>query len=287
MTAVLNNGGGFYNLDTYINEIFRCGGTVENPCINNSDHGNCIKGKTVYLGFGMIKGLEHRCIQKILNERQLFGPFKNFNDFLDRCKIGLEQLLLLIRINAFRDFEPNKHRLMWYAHLNDHSIKKLNNQPQLFKAKRMNYNLPLLRSEHIVDAYDNLELLGFTLQDDFKLIKPGNYPHNLAKDLKMNVDKSFSILGKLFTSKTTQTSKGDFMAFSTFLDREGECFDSVQFPKVKDKYPLNGIGIYWIKGRVVDDLGYCSIITEQIVKVPRLADPRFTEEQKTQKSLSN
>src|SRR5690606_26358946 len=119
---------------------------------------------------------------------------------------------------AFQEFEPNKHRLMWFAHLNDHSIKNLNNQPQLFKAKRVNYNLPALRSEQIVDAYDNLELLGFTLQYDFKLIKSGNYPDTLAKDLKMNVDKSFSILGKLITSKSTQTSKGDFMEFSTFLD---------------------------------------------------------------------
>ncbi len=286
MTAVLNNGGGFYNLDTYINEIFRCGGTVENPCINNSDHGNCIKGKTVYLGFGMIKDLDHRSIQKILNERQLFGLFKNFNDFLDRCKLGLEQLLLLIRLNSFRALEPNKHRLMWFAHLNNNSYKSQHNQPQLFKPKRVNYSLPLLKSEHIIDAYDNLELLGFTLHDDFKFIKPGRYPETKEKDLRRYVNKPISIIGKLVTSKTTKTSKGDYMAFSTFLDLDGVCFDSVQFPKVMAQYPIQGAGIYFIKGIVSEDLGYYAINTEQILKIPRLPDPRFTEEQKTQKSIA-
>lgn len=286
MTAVLNNGGGFYNLDTYINEIKRCGGIVENPCINNSDHGNCIKGKTVYLGFGMIKDLDYRSIQKILNERQLYGSFKSLNDFLDRCKIGLEQLLLLIRLNAFRSLETNKQRLMWLAHLNNNTIKNLDKQPQLFKQERVNYTLPVLRSEQLIDAYDNLELLGFTLFDDFKFIQPGNKPSTKEIDLGSFVNKTITILGKLVTSKTTKTSKGDYMAFSTFLDMDGVCFDTVQFPKVMAKYPIMGIGIYWIKGIVSEDLGYYAITTSQLIKIPRLPDPRFTEEQKTQKSLT-
>ncbi|MAP81346.1 MAG: DNA polymerase III subunit alpha [Aequorivita sp.] len=285
MTAVLNNGGGFYNLDTYINEIRRCGGIVENPCINNSDHGNCIKGKTVYLGFGMIKDVENRTVQKILNERQWNGSFTSFTNFLDRCKIGLEQLLLLIRINAFRILEPNKHNLMWNAHLNENAQKNKNPHLQLFKPKRVNYKLPVLKGNSIIDAYDNLELMGFTLQDDFKLIPPNNYPATVAADLKNNVNKKFAILGKLVTSKSTKTSKGDYMSFSTFLDSEGVCFDSVQFPKINARHPLNGIGIYLIKGTVTEDLGYYALTTEKLIKIPFVPDPRFSEEQKTQKSV--
>ena len=285
MTAVLNNGGGFYNLDTYINEIKKCGGIVENPCINNSDHGNCIKGKTVYLGFGMVKDIENRTVQKILNERQLYGNFTDFNNFLERCKIGLEQLMLLIRINVFRTFEPNKHNLMWNAHLNENSQKNRSVHPQLFKPKRLNYKLPVLKGNSIIDAYDNLELMGFTLQDDFSLLPPRNYPVTVAADLKDYEGKKITILGKLVTSKNTKTSKGDYMSFSTFLDREGVCFDSVQFPNIKAKYAMNGIGIYFIKGVVTEDLGYYAITTEEIVKVPLLPDPRFSEEQKTQKSV--
>jgi len=175
---------------------------------------------------------------------------------------------------------------MWFAHLNNNSYKSQHNQPQLLKPKRVNYSLPLLKSEHIIDAYDNLELLGFTLHNDFNFIKPGNYPTTKARDLKNFVGREITILGKLVTSKTTKTSKGDYMAFSTFLDRKGVCFDSVQFPKVMAKYPVIGMGIYFINGTVTEDLGYYAITTEQLVKVPRLPDPRFTEEQKTQKSIS-
>ena len=285
MTAVLNNGGGFYNLDTYINEIFRCGGKVENPCINNSDHGNRIKAKTVYLGFGMVKDLEHRSVQRILTERQLYGDFLDFNDFLERCKIGLEQLMSLIRMNVFRIFEPNKQRLMWNAHLHENTQKNRSIHPQLFKAQKINYKLPILRGNKIIDAYDNLELMGFTLQNDFTLIRAGKYPTTLAKDLKDNCNKTIAILGKLVTSKNTKTSKGDYMAFSTFLDMAGECFDSVQFPKIKAKYSFNGLGIYWIKGIVTEDLGYYALNTQEIYKVPLMPDPRFAEEQKTQKSV--
>lgn len=45
MVAALNNGGGFYDVETYIQEIKRCGGTVHAPCINKSDHPNVIFGK--------------------------------------------------------------------------------------------------------------------------------------------------------------------------------------------------------------------------------------------------
>src|SRR5690606_532537 len=113
------------------------------------------------------------------------------------------------------------------------------------------------------------------------------YPQTKEADLRNYVNRPITILGKLVTSKTTKTSKGDYMAFSTFLDMDGVCFDTVQFPKIMAKYPVIGMGIYFIKGSVSEDLGYYAITTEQLLKVPRLPDPRFTEEQKTQKSLNH
>ena len=48
MTAVLNNGGGFYSAEHYIHEAKMCGAIIELPCINHSDHANKVKGKTIY-----------------------------------------------------------------------------------------------------------------------------------------------------------------------------------------------------------------------------------------------
>ena len=77
MVAALNNGGGFYDVETYIQEIRKCGGTVHAPCINNSDHPTVIYGKDIYLGLGYIKELEIKVIQRILENRQFFGKFKS------------------------------------------------------------------------------------------------------------------------------------------------------------------------------------------------------------------
>jgi DNA polymerase-3 subunit alpha len=95
MVAALNNGGGFYDVETYIQEIRKCGGRVHPPCINKSDHPNKIYGKDIYLGLGYIKELETKTVQQILENRQFFGVFKSFDDFIDRVNTSIEQLSIL------------------------------------------------------------------------------------------------------------------------------------------------------------------------------------------------
>ena len=124
MTAVLNNGGGFYNVQTYINEIRKCGGTVEPPCVNNSEHLNCIKGSTVYLGLKMIKSLEDKASQRLLSAREIDGKFDSLDDFVDRVQIGLEQLMLLVRLDAFRFTGLDKHEIAWQARFKLKSSKR-------------------------------------------------------------------------------------------------------------------------------------------------------------------
>src|SRR5699024_6724116 len=70
MVAVLNNGGGFYNVETYLQEIRNRGGKVHPPCVNKSDHPTCIEGKDIYLGLGYIKELEEKTVRELLENRQ-------------------------------------------------------------------------------------------------------------------------------------------------------------------------------------------------------------------------
>lgn len=90
MVAVLNNGGGFYSAEHYIHEAKMCGGIVEPPCINESDHPNKINGKVIYLGFGYLKSLDILTIKRILTERQFNGAYKSLDDFIDRVIISIE-----------------------------------------------------------------------------------------------------------------------------------------------------------------------------------------------------
>ena len=278
MTAVLNNGGGFYNVQTYINEIKKCGGIVAPPCINNSDHPNCIKGKTVYLGFGMIKSLEDRTVQRLLSVRQTTGLFTTLDDFVDRVKISLEQLMLLVRLDAFRFTGLDKHQIAWQAQFKLKATKQDYHSPVLFKSQQKSYALPQFKSNPLIDAYDQMELLGYPLISRFDLLADAMSSHLLASDIPAYDKKRIVIYGNLVTAKGTPTNDKRLMHFGTFLDREGNVFDTVHFPQVSEKYPIVSKGIYKITGRVVEEMEYYSIIAEKVEFQTISPDPRQVDE---------
>ena len=277
MVAAINNGGGFYTLETYIQEIRRCGGEIHAPCVNKSDHPNTIHGKDVYLGMGYIKELENKTIIQILENRQFFGPFKSLDDFIDRIHISIEQISLLLKINAFRFTKFDKHQLLWNAYFKLQKNKLKSNQPLLFKPKHRDFELPEFEISKLIEAYDQMELLGFPLCSQFDLLKEPVKNSLKAKDLKDYVGKNIEIYGNLVNSKKTGTSNGKYMHFGTFYDVEGNIFDIVLFPAVAEKHPHIYKGIYLCYGTVTEDLGYISINAKWISRQAAQTDPRLVE----------
>ena len=281
MVAALNNGGGFYDVETYIQEIRKCGGHLHPPCINKSDHPTVIYGKDIYLGLGYIKELEIKVIQRILENRNFFGPFRNFDDFIDRMPISIEQLSLLLKIDAFRFTGVDKHHLLWKAFFKLAKSKTRTNQQLLFKAPHKDFELPELSHSFLIDAYDQMELLGFSLHDHFKMLKNPIKPSAVkAKDLKDHVNKEVEIYGNLIVAKKTPTINKQYMCFGTFYDPAGDIFDTVQFPFATEKFPLHSKGIYLCRGKVVDELGYISISINWIERQETQGDPRYVSNSK-------
>jgi len=71
MVAVLNNGGGFYHIETYIHEARMLGATIHAPCINKSEYLSTIYAKDIYIGFSTLKDLESKLANLIVKEREL------------------------------------------------------------------------------------------------------------------------------------------------------------------------------------------------------------------------
>ncbi|MDN3596320.1 DNA polymerase III subunit alpha [Zunongwangia endophytica] len=281
MVAVLNNGGGFYSVETYIQEIKNCGGKVHAPCINNSDHPNTIFGTDIYLGFGYIKELETKTVQQILENRQFFGTYKSLNDFIDRIEISIEQLRILLKVGAFRFTGKDKHQLLWEAYFRKIKSKKKTTQAGLFKIEHKEYDLPQFRYSALIDAYDHMELLGFPLCSYFDLLLEPVSKSMGVRDLRNFVGKEVCIYGKLICTKNTTTVNGKQMCFATFYDINYDIFDTVQFPNIVAKYPLYNQGVYCCVGKVVDEFDYLAIeakaITFQKIKVdPRLVSSQFS-----------
>lgn len=277
MVAVLNNGGGFYSKEHYIHEAKMLGGIVEAPCINTSDHPNIIKGKHLFLGFGNLKNLESFTIQRLLSERQLNGVFKSLDDFVDRVVIGIEQLTILIRIDAFRFMGVSKKELLWQAIFKLNATKSRSAQKALFVAPQKHFSLPQLQTTWIEDAYDQMELLDFPLCDYFDLIQEPLKPHVKARDMEMFLNKPVLLYGKLVNTRFHKASNGKVMRFCTFVDVEGHYFDTVHFHDTVDQYPIHGIGVYECFGKVVEDFGFCSIEVIRSRKLALKPDPRMAE----------
>ena len=273
MVAVINNFEGFYRTELYFHEAKRYGGIVMLPEINSSDYMTYINGKTIYMGFIHLKSLERKLINKIIEERNQ-GVFFSFENFCQRVPAGLEQLIILIRIGAFRWFGEGKKELLWKAHLMVNGRKMQPVMSEIFEIEEVNYSLPTLLHSDLEDAYDEYELLGFPLQSPYKMLYQKPETHYFTKNLHLGFKKTVEILGYLITIKPTWTKKGERMAFGYFVDEQGEYFDTVHFPKSYETHPFRGGGIYHLKGLVTEEFGHFALQVTWMNKLPFMADPR-------------
>jgi len=278
MVGVINNFGGFYSTEMYVHEARMDGATVHAPCINTSDYPTMISGKDIYLGLMHLSGLETDSAMEILEDRDTNGPFESLDDFLDRMSgLGLEQLSILIRIDAFRFTGLSKRALLWHAHLKADRVKPLLGTASLFRVPHKQFQLPALLSDAFEDAFDQFELLGFPLCSPFYLLDEAMDNDFVARDLERFNSKQITLYGYLVTVKDTATSKGERMGFGTFTDREGCFFDSVHFPDTAKNFPFRGRGVYAVTGRVAEEFGFYSIEVSALHKLKTIEDPRYSD----------
>ncbi len=278
MVATINNGGGFYNRQLYVHEARMNGGIIHAPCINQSDYLTTILGKDIYLGFHLLKSIEGKVALAIVQERKRNGAYKSLDDFIARVAIGIEQIIILIKINAFRATGKNKRELLWEAHMKVNGITLKEDAPELFIPNQVDFELPALKINPREHAFDELEHLGFTLESPFLLLEQYEKSPFRVNHLGKLTGKTVSIEGFLVTIKNTKTSTGNRMQFGTFLDYDGYFIDTVHFPPVANKYPLGGPGVYKIKGKVMSEFDSVSIEVSKLERLAMIEDPRYAND---------
>jgi DNA polymerase-3 subunit alpha len=278
MVAVINNFGGFYRTEMYVHEARKLGATIELPCVNRSQVETTIEGMNVFLGFQHILGLELGVCEQILRERSINGPFHDFNDLLDRVLVPLEQLVLLIRIGALRSFGIPKRTLLWKAHLSRTKAPLLPAQPLLFSENRKSVEVPDIEEDPFEEAFEQLELLEFSLRSPFELLAEELPAHPLAADLERCIGKKIRTYGYMVNLKTTSTKDNQTMIFGTFLDREGELLDTVHFPNIARQFRFSGRGVYELRGTVSTEFDFQTIEVNFMRKVNYRPDPRYYDE---------
>ena len=289
--AVINNFGGFYPTWVYFNELRRQGGIVHLPCVNMSEYLTSLHGKVAYIGFVHLQGLEAEFAQSIVNERITNGKYRGLADFMERLHPKMEQMTILIRSGAFMFTGKSKPTLLWEAHAYNgkmssyrnkfHGMRGLVQETQFrfshdtFGMQNHDYQLPVMNSQPLEDAYDEIELFGFPVTLTwFDMLKTRFRGEVFAKNMMQYVGNQYRMLGRLVSLKYVKTCKGDLMHFANFLDANGDVFDATIFPNVLKMYPFQGDGIYLMLGKIVEEFGHPSIEVQKIAKMEIKEDPR-------------
>lgn len=279
LVATINNYGGFYATELYILEAKLFGAIVHPPCVNTSNLETLLFKKKIFLGFQHLKSFDRKLAMEIVRERRKNGAFTDLDNFIDRVHISLEQITILIRIEAFRFEKKNKRKQLWEAHFKIGNTGEKVFSPDLFRIRAKQFKLPELNNFWQEDAFDQIELLGFPLHDPFTLLLQDKTPAVLAKHLMHNTTKKVWVKGYLIHVKKTITSDGKLMFFGTFLDENGDWMDTVHFPHIAQKYPFRGRGVYRISGTVTKEYNFILIEAEYMEKLAIIEDPRYAETQ--------
>jgi len=258
--------------------------------------------------------------------------YTNLEDFIQRVPASLEQVVILIRVGAFRFTGKPKALLLWEVHvligtrgaqavnrkreagsrITDHDSRitdhdslgrRDHNKEQslaadhaiaysglpgernalampavslsLFQAQPKKFELPALAQGMLEEVYDEIELLGWPVSHSyFELLETPFRGEVMAREMMSRLGRKVRMLGLLVTIKYVRTVRKEWMHFGTFIDFEGQFFDTVHFPRAVEKYPFRGEGVYLIMGKVVEEFGFPSLEVEKMAKMPLKKDPR-------------
>jgi DNA-directed DNA polymerase III PolC len=280
LTACINNFGGYYRTEIYVHEARKWGAKIEAPSLNEGDYECVLRGNRLILGFNLVAEVEGAIILQILSERKRAGEFSDLNDLLRRCHVPLEQLSLLIRIGALRDWNEPRKKLLWQAHFHHFRDKKKAKEPELFAVPQTPFQLPDLVESDMEAAFEQMELLGFPLCDPFELLEHPPQAHVTANELPNRLGQVVEMFGYLVSVKRSRTSNGSIMNFGTLLDKNGDTIDTVHFPESVQRHPFIGKGIYQLHGIVTEEFGYYCLQVGFMKKLKMIEDIRFSDPNK-------
>ncbi len=244
------------NIDRLTIEISECkkiGLKVLNPDVNQSfpDFAIVKDKNTVRFGLGAIKNVGHGAAEKIVEERDANGQFKDLEDFFVRVNSGSinkKVVESLIKTGAFDSFGLTRQDLLnqietLIAFSQKRDKEALSNQATLFGGESgIQTRLSLTNTE--VEAPDNQklgwerELLGLYLSSH-PLDKYAEFLKKSSTDLAKYTPEDLEAAngtfgGTVTTTREILTKKGDKMAFVKLSGLEFE-LELIIFPKVYEK----------------------------------------------------
>ncbi len=294
IASVINNGGGFYGRQTYVDECRRLGFPVLPPDVNASSWeytvergagpapggagpgaGPGAQTAALRVGLGQLKDLRREFVDALLAERARGGPFGGFRDFLLRTGAPYPDLRVLIRSGALDSIAEGYTRpQMFFRHLHMDSeagFGFLPPPPPLVGDYSPRVKLAdEVRTMGIVVSRHPMELFRGRVE---RMVRRHRLsPFIRSPDIPSRRGQKVWIGGILVTGKEVATKESEPMIFVSFED-EQSVFETVLFPdSFRRHFALLDEGwAFLVYGRVDEDLGALAITVERLVQVSRRA----------------
>ncbi len=276
--SVINNGGGYYPVNVYIEEARRMGLAIKPPDINISGENVTLHDNALYLGLDRVRELEFNTINQVLTGR----PYASFDDFLSRVRLQEIEAENLIKAGSFDAIEEDRSRLLWRLRLRGGPSRgtrsgKSRDGDDLFGGRMMIPRAKKLPRFNAISEYDRFryerDVLGISASAHPLEILPAFKGEKLAERIHrfQNGDRAvFNAAAWLVDVKRIRTrEKKEPMVFLTFEDLD-DTFEVVLFPDVYHKFAevIRGYRYLHISGAIAIDGGNTSVVAERVVPAP-------------------
>ena len=271
IAAVINNGGGFYGRQTYVDECRRLGFAILPPDVNASRWEYAAEPAGLRIGLMQLKDARRELVDKVVQERERGGPYADFRDFLVRVPCRFEDVRVLIRSGALDSVSEGSSRpQMFFRWQNIDKEEGLGFPPP---------PAPFIRDyPERVKLKDEVRTLGIVIsRHPLELFRPriqrivedrGLSPFVRSIDIPSHRGEKIWTAGVLVTGKEVATKKQEPMIFVSFED-ELAILEAVLFPGSFARF-YQQLDVGWaflIYGRVEDDLGALSISVEKLLTI--------------------
>jgi DNA polymerase-3 subunit alpha len=270
--SVLNNFGGYYNHQEYINEAKLLGLTVKIPDVNWSEHRHTVDASgAIRLGMVAFRKVSQRSIQSLLDERERGGRYTSIEDFALRSGVSHEDGMALIKLGACESFESERARgAMKFGLLSRQRFAKTQQYALDYPVELGSYNFAHLSEPDALTIFHReKEYLGYAVTNhpcDF--LDAVSEETIKAAELSKYIGKTISIVGYRAASKGVTTRTGKAMLMLNIADHTGMVDVTVWNEQYMRYYTELSTGqAYRITGRVQESFGVPSLEARTIDKL--------------------
>lgn len=289
-TAVINNGGGYYARQIYLDEIRRRGFPVLGPDINASrlDYraeapaGPAASGREGFpalrVGLAQISEISRSFLEKAVAHRSTQGAFSGYRDFFQRLKPGYREARALIRSGALDSLDPglNRPQLFWAWYRREEPGELFPQAPPPLPG----YSSAMKLKDEVLFCSLFLSRFPAALFRSRGARLCRRYGGELidSRGIPGNRGKSIFIIGSLAAQKEVRTSQGGMMSFVSWEDEYG-LFETVLFPSAyrEASRALRRGYVFLLEGIPEEEEGVFQIRALRLIPLQRDWEGLFTQ----------